>query len=437
MRHATRYVAFDAAPNDPHDPSATPIHQTATFRQSSATGFDEFDYSRTDNPTRRVLEGQLARMENGAGALAYASGMAAVSALARLVGPGERIMAGNDLYGGTNRLLQQLIGPLGIDVRFVDMTDLEAVASAMDERTRLVLVETPTNPLQRIVDLRGLASITREVPRCIFAVDNTMLSPHLQQPLALGADVVIQSATKWLSGHGDVTAGALVFNDESLHDEIAFIRNAEGNALGPFDSYLLLRGVKTLGLRVDRQEANARVVADWLVAHPNVQCVHYAGLAAHPGYDLHRSQARGAGAVVSLETGSLERSTQLVESLRRFSISVSFGSVHSTASLPCSMSHASIPESERQSRGLPEDLIRLSIGIEDVDDLLDDLERALHSAGLRNAEAKDDAGTGALDSPARADLSEIAVVAGASHQTEASAPASASASSRRGSRKRD
>ncbi len=376
------------ADRDPFRASATPIYQTATFKQDTAEAFGEFDYSRTANPTRSILEQQLAKLEAGNHAFAFASGIAAIATLLKLVKPGQSIIAGDDLYGGTNRILAKLVEPLGIKIIFVDLTNLDAVRAAIDpQTTRLLLAETPTNPLQHIVDIQALAKLTHTLPNCILAVDNTMLSPHLQKPLTLGADIVIQSATKWLSGHGDLTAGALILNDPDLAEDLAFYQNAEGNALAPFEAFLLIRGIKTLGLRVDRQEANARAVADFLQHHPAVQKVYYAGLPEHPGYDIQRRQARGAGAVISFETGSRAASIQIVEALQQFDICVSFGSVQSTASLPCCMSHASIPKEIRCQRHLPEDLIRISVGIEDINDLIEDLDQALNATLTKTASA--------------------------------------------------
>ncbi len=375
----SNHPCSSAVPNC--QPTATPIFQTATFVQDSASAFGQYDYSRTANPTREVLESTLAQLENGRFGFAFASGMAAIATVLRFVKPGQTIIAGDDLYGGTNRILIDIAEPMGIRVLFVDLTNTEEIRNSLDDTVQLVLIETPTNPLQRIVDIEQVCSIVHErISDCIVAVDNTMLSPYLQQPLTLGADIVIQSATKWLCGHGDVTAGALITNEELLAERIAFIQNAEGNALGPQDCFLLLRGMKTLGIRVDRQEANARAIAEFLDHHPAIRQVHYAGLPTHPGFEIQNRQARGAGAVVSFETHSRAVSESIVESLQLFSITVSFGSVHSTASLPCAMSHASIPKEIRDKRALPSDLIRLSVGIEDVNDLIADLSQAIQRA---------------------------------------------------------
>lgn len=391
MKLATRLARFQPAPGDPFSATAPPLYQTATFAQQSALEAGPYDYSRSGNPTRRLLEERIAELEGASRALAYASGMAALAAVVRVAagGGGRRVgeatgdaavLAGDDLYGGTFRLLSRVLHGQGIGAAQVDATDLDAVAAAIGPSTRLVLIETPTNPLLRVVDLRALAALAH-ARGALLAVDNTLLSPYLQRPLDLGADVVVHSATKCLSGHGDVTAGLVAVADPALGAELAFVQNAEGTALNPFESWLVLRGMKTLAVRLDRQEANAIRVARFLAAHPRVRRVHYPGLAAHPGHALQLRQARGAGSVVSFETGDSELSRRVVETTRLFTIAVSFGGVGSLATLPCRMSHASIPEAVRRSRSLPEDLVRLAIGIEDADDLVADLDQALGAVG--------------------------------------------------------
>jgi cystathionine beta-lyase len=378
LKPATRCVNSPAS-GDPFGAIAPPIYQTATFQQASAVEFGEYDYSRSGNPTRTLLERQLADLEGGAHASAFASGLAAITALTRLLNNGDEIIAGEDLYGGTVRLFEKVLPRQGITVRYVDTTDLDAVRGAISPRTRLILVETPSNPLLRICDLRGLSQIAHQAG-VQLAVDNSMLSPILQQPLALGADVVIHSATKFLGGHSDVTAGALVTNSPVLHEQIAFQQNAEGAALSPFDSWLLLRGLKTLALRVERQNDTAGKVARFLLGHPGIAEVYYPGLPEHPGHELHRRQAQGDGAVVTFTTSDPQVSKKIVEATKLFTIAVSFGSVGSTISLPCHMSHASIPAHLKQRLGPPVDLVRISVGIEDADDLLADLGKALSSA---------------------------------------------------------
>ncbi|KAB2963930.1 MAG: aminotransferase class V-fold PLP-dependent enzyme [Thermoanaerobaculia bacterium] len=374
MRSATRCVHLrDDA--DPHAASVPPLYQTATFRQPGAAEAGEFDYSRTDNPTRRLLETQLAGLEGGRHAFAYGSGMAALAALLRLVEPGGEILAGDDLYGGTTRWLARVAPLCGVAVRHLDATDPERVAAAIGRRTRLLLVETPSNPRLRIAPLAALAAVARR--RGVrLAVDNSLLSPLLQRPLALGADLVVHSATKILGGHGDLTAGVVVVDDEVLAERLAFHRNAEGAALAPFEAWLLLRGLKTLALRVEQQGRSAALLAHHLAADPRVRRVWFPELPGHPGRELHAAQAAGPGPLLAFETGDPELSRRLVDGLRLFAVAVSFGSVASAATLPFRLSHAAVPEPLRDRLAPPPDLVRLAVGLEDPRDLIEDLEQA-------------------------------------------------------------
>ena len=381
MKSATQCVLLDE--DDRFGAVSTPIYQTATFCQPTATEWGEYDYSRTANPTRTQLEKKLAQLEHAKYGAAFASGMAAITAVTRLVKSGDEILASDDLYGGSIRLLEQILPRQGIAVKYVDTTDLDAFAEAISSNTKLVLIETPTNPLLRISDVAALANIAHS-RNALLAVDNTMLSPCLQNPLDLGADVVIHSATKFLCGHSDVISGAVVTNDEDLYKHLAFFQNAEGSALSPFDSWLLLRGIKTLALRVERQTENASKVAEFLAARTEVASVYYPGLADHPGHEIHSQQATGGGSVISFATGNVVRSKRFVESTRLCSIAVSFGSVNSSISLPCYMSHASIPEPMRSRLAPPPDLIRLSVGIEDLEDIIADLKQAFDAIGSEN-----------------------------------------------------
>jgi cystathionine beta-lyase len=383
MKISTQCVHFDSF-EDPHCSISPPIYQTATFRQPSADEFGQYDYTRSGNPTRSLVERQIARLEGAQYASTFASGMAAISSLTRLLDAGEEVIAGDDLYGGTVRLLDQVLPRQGIGVRYVDPTDTDSVREALNPRVRLILVETPSNPTMRIADIRALADVARSAG-ALLAVDNSMLSPCFQKPLELGADIVVHSATKFLCGHSDVTAGALVTNDYDLHRRIAFDQNAEGAGLSPFESWLLLRGMKTLSLRVERQNESARKIAEFLSSKPEVSKVYYPGLAGHPGRRVHRSQSTGDGAVISFTTGDVALSRRVVEATELFDIAVSFGSIGSTISLPCRMSHASIPQALRDRLAPPPDLARISVGIEDVDDLIEDLSRAFAMA----EEAKD------------------------------------------------
>ena len=374
MKTSTRCVQLGRS-NDAYGAIVPPIYQTATFEQPTATEFGEYDYTRSGNPTRTLLEQQLADLEDAAYACAFASGMAALTSLTRIVKAGEEIIAGDDLYGGTVRLLDRIAANQNISVRFVDTTNGDALRKAVTRRTRLILIETPSNPLFRISDIRELSLIARETG-AYLAVDNSMLSPVFQRPLNFGADVVVHSATKFLGGHSDVTAGALITNDPVLYEQLSFQQNAEGAGLSPFESWLLLRGLKTLALRVERQNSSAGKIARFLQSRAEVSQVFYPGLEDHPGHEIHKLQADGSGAVVSFTTGDDQLSSALVETTRLFRVAVSFGSVGSTISLPCRMSHASIPGSLKDRLAPPSDLVRLSVGIEDVDDLLADLERA-------------------------------------------------------------
>ncbi|KAG5645542.1 putative secondary metabolism biosynthetic enzyme [Asterophora parasitica] len=362
---------------DQYGSSSVPIYQSATFKGVG----NEFDYSRSGNPTRSHLEHHIAKISSAEHAFVVSSGMAALDVILRILKPGDEVIAGDDLYGGTNRLLTYIRSHVGVTVHHVDTTNPESLHQFIHPtKTAMVLLESPTNPLLKIADL---ATISRDVkeraPNAIVIVDNTMMSPYLQRPLEHGADIVYDSATKYLSGHHDLMAGVITCNRDDIAKQLAFTINAVGNALTPIDSFLLLRGIKTLALRMDRQQATTHIVADYL--HTLGFHVNYPGLADHPGREIHERIADGNGAVLSFETGSKALSERIVGGTRLWGISVSFGCVNSLISMPCVMSHASIDAATRAARGLPEDLIRLCVGIEDVHDLLDDLEHALVDAG--------------------------------------------------------
>ena len=376
MKLASRLVHFDSAPGDPLHPISTPIYQTATFEQEHVDQCGEYDYSRSGNPTRAVLEKHIASLENGTHGYCFSSGMAAITTATMLLQTGDEILADSDLYGGTCRLFTKVLPRAGILARYADASDLENFERQITPTTKMLYVESPTNPLLRVIDLRQAAAMAH-AHGALLCVDNSTMSPYLQNPLDLGADIVLHSATKFLGGHHDVTAGAIVVKDKALAEQIYFIQNAEGNALGPFDCYLVLRGMKTLKLRIDCQQRNAQKVAEYLANHKSIQHVYYPGLKDSPGYELHRSQARGAGSVLSFTTGSIALSKAIAENSEMFRITVSFGSVNSSISLPGSMSHASVPPEVMAQRDLPSDLVRLSIGIEDEEDLLADLDRAI------------------------------------------------------------
>ena len=387
MKFATRLLNFDPATGDRLTPANTPIYQTATFRQQDATEFGEYDYSRSGNPTRAAVEKQIAALESGARGFCFSTGLAAITAITRLVRPGEEILACDDLYGGTYRLFSRILANRGVNVRYANFGDLDAVAGAIDEKTCLVYLESPTNPLLQVIDIAAVSEIAHR-RGALVCVDNSTLSPYLQRPLELGADIVLHSATKFLCGHSDVMAGAVVVADAELGEELYLIQNGEGAVLSPFDSYLLLRGMKTLALRLDRQQANARAIAEFLATHPAVERAFYPGLADERSLQIQRAQASGDGAVISFATGNPEFSRSLVEATRLFSITVSFGGVNSTISLPNYMSHASIPAHLRQQKSIPADLVRISVGAEDVDDLIEDLSAAIEVAVQRCTTAR-------------------------------------------------
>ncbi|KAJ3756327.1 Cys/Met metabolism PLP-dependent enzyme-domain-containing protein [Lentinula raphanica] len=362
---------------DQYGSSSVPIYQSATFKGVG----NEYDYSRSGNPTRSHLEHHIAKISSASRAFAVSSGMAALDVILRLLKPGDEVIAGDDLYGGTNRLLTFIRTHVGVTVHHVDTTDPNAVIPFIHPtKTAMVLLESPTNPLLKIADLALISKEVKErAPNAIVVVDNTMMSPYLQRPLEHGADIVYDSATKYLSGHHDLMAGMITCNRDDLAKQIAFTINSVGNALTPIDCFLLLRGVKTMAVRMDRQQNTSQLVATYLYSLGFK--VHYPGLADHPGREIHQRISDGNGAVLSFETGDKELSEKIVGSTRLWGISVSFGCVNSLISMPCVMSHASIDPAIRAARGLPEDLIRLCVGIEDPSDLLDDLERALIDAG--------------------------------------------------------
>ncbi|WP_445714403.1 cystathionine gamma-synthase [Flavobacterium sp.] len=356
-----------------------PVFQTSTYVQSSpGKPVGDYEYSRAANPTRTALEDALASIENGARGLAFSSGLAATDCLLRMFKAGDEIIAMDDLYGGTYRLFTRLYKDSGIKFHFVDMNDLEQFQSLINENTKLVWVETPTNPLMKLADIAAIAQITKK-HNILFAVDNTFATPYLQKPLDLGADIVMHSATKYLGGHSDVIAGALIIKDKALGEELHFKQFATGATLGPMDSFLVLRGIKTLHLRVQRHCENGEKVAEYLNNHPLVERVYYPGLASHPFHEIAKKQMSGFGGMVTFtfKSGKKEDAIKFLENLKVFTLAESLGGVESLANHPALMTHASIPEDKRKEVGISDDLVRLSVGIEDIEDLLADLEQAL------------------------------------------------------------
>ena len=356
-----------------------PVFQTSTYAQASpGKPVGDYEYSRAANPTRQALEDALASIENGARGLAFASGLAATDCLLRLFKAGDEIIAMDDLYGGTYRLFTRLYKDSGIKFHFVDMNDLEKFQSLINENTKLVWVETPTNPLMKVADIAEIAKITKQ-DNLLFAVDNTFATPYLQKPLDLGADIVMHSATKYLGGHSDVIAGALVIKDKTLGDELHFKQFATGGTLGPMDSFLVLRGIKTLHLRVQRHCENGEKVANFLANHPDVATVYYPGLPDHPFHEIAKKQMSGFGGMVSFtfKSGKQEDAISFLEKVKVFTLAESLGGVERLANHPTTMTHASIPEDKRLEVGITDDLVRLSVGIEDAEDLIADLEQAL------------------------------------------------------------
>jgi cystathionine beta-lyase len=362
---------------DPHTgASGIPIYQVSTFHQPDPEHLGAYDYARSDNPTREALEHTLAQLEGGARGLAFASGMAATSSALLLFQAGDHLVVGRDIYGGTYRVLTTIFKRWGLDVSFVDSADPDAVRRAVKPATRGLFVETPANPLLQITDLRAMAAIARE-HGLLAITDNTFMTPHLQRPLDLGFDIVVHSATKFLGGHSDLIAGVAVTRDAELGKRLKAVQNSFGAILGPQDAWLTLRGVKTLAVRLEAQQRAAGEIARWLLARPEVRRVHYPGLASHPGAEVHASQARGAGAVLSFELADGPTAVAFMKRVRLPLVAVSLGGVESILSYPATMSHAAMPREERLARGITDGLVRLSVGLESAEDLIADLEQAL------------------------------------------------------------
>lgn len=355
-----------------------PIYQTSTYAQTTPGGHQGYEYSRSANPTRTALENSLASIENGNYGLAFASGLAAMDAVIKLLNPGDEVVSTNDLYGGSYRLFKQVFEKYGIKFHFIGMQNAEMIEDYINGNTKLIWVETPTNPMMNVIDIVAVAQLA-EKHDVLLAIDNTFATPYLQTPLDLGADIVMHSATKYLGGHSDVVVGALVVKDKELADRLYFIQNASGAVCGPMDSFLTLRGIKTLHVRMQRHCENGEAIARYLVKHPKIEKVYWPGFEEHPNHDIAKSQMNGFGGMISFVTkgSSYEEAIKIVEKLRVFTLAESLGGVESLAGHPASMTHASIPKEEREKSGVVDALIRLSVGIEDVDDLVADLDQAI------------------------------------------------------------
>ena len=355
-----------------------PIYQTSTYSQKSPGDHKGYEYSRTHNPTRSALEKSLASIEGGGFGLAFGSGLAAIDAVLKLLSPGDEVISTNDLYGGSYRLFTKIFEKYGLVFHFTEMDDLSKIKSLVNNNTKMIWVETPTNPMMNIIDIKGLSNISKKF-NLLLAVDNTFATPFLQQPLLLGADIVMHSATKYLAGHSDVVLGALIVNDKELSEQLYFIQNASGAICGPMDSFLTLRGIKTLHVRMERHCENAEKIANYLKSNPEIESVYWPGFKTHPNHEIAKNQMNNYGAMISFTTkgNSLRKSLKIVESLKVFTLAESLGGVESLAGHPASMTHASIPKLEREKSGVVDSLVRLSVGIEDVEDLIEDLRQAI------------------------------------------------------------
>ncbi|WP_028402871.1 bifunctional cystathionine gamma-lyase/homocysteine desulfhydrase [Ectobacillus panaciterrae] len=353
-----------------------PIYQTSTYKQEAVGKHKGYEYSRTGNPTRSALEETIAVVENGHAGFAFGSGMAAITAIMMLFSSGDHVVLTDDVYGGTYRVMSKVLNRFGLEHTFVDTTSLEEVEAAIKPNTKAIYIETPTNPLLKITDIQKVSELAKQ-HNLLTIVDNTFMTPYWQTPISLGADIVLHSATKYLGGHSDVVAGVVVVNNEQLAQDLHFVQNSTGGILGPQDSFLLLRGLKTLGVRMEEHEANAHAIVEFLQNHPKVKKVYYPGLEQHPNYETAKQQANGFGAIVSFDVDSEETLTNLMSKVKYFTLAESLGAVESLISVPAKMTHASIPVERRAELGITDTLVRISIGIEDGEDLIEDLEQAL------------------------------------------------------------
>lgn len=378
MKFGTKVIHAGVEPDPTTGAVMTPIYQTSTYAQETPGKHKGFEYARTQNPTRSVLEKNLAALENGTHAICYGSGLAAMDAVLKLLNPGDEIISTNDLYGGSYRLMVRIYERYGIKAHFMGLSDTKKLEKKINKNTKLIWIETPTNPMLNIIDVKAVCEVAQK-HKIWTCVDNTFASPYLQTPLDLGADIVLHSATKYLGGHSDVVLGALVVKDEKIAEELYFLQNASGAVPGPQDCFLVLRGIKTLHLRVERACKNAKKIAKFLQSHPKTKNVYYPGFKEHPGHEIAKSQMKDYGGMVSFDLvqDTFEDAIRVLSGTKVFILAESLGGVESLIGHPASMTHASIPRPERLKVGLTDSLIRLSVGVEDVDDLIDDLEQAL------------------------------------------------------------
>ncbi len=378
MKFGTKAIHAGVEPDPSTGAIMTPIYQTSTYVQAAPGDHKGYEYSRTQNPTRDALQKSFAALENAKHGLAFASGLAAIDAVIKLLNPGDEVISTNDLYGGTYRIFTKIFEKYGIKFHFVNMTSVADVEVKINANTKLIWAETPTNPMMRVVDIEALSKVAK-ANNLLFAVDNTFATPYLQNPLDQGADLVMHSVTKYLAGHSDVVMGCLMLNDDELADKLAFIQNSSGAVCGPQDSFLVLRGIKTLHVRMQRHCENGSKIAKFLADHPKVEHVYWPGFQDSPEYPIARKQMKDFGGMISfiLKDDNIEAAFDVLKKLKYFSLAESLGGVESLAGHPASMTHASIPKEEREKAGLKDSLIRLSVGIEDVDDLIEDLAQAI------------------------------------------------------------
>ncbi len=378
MKFATRLIHGSHTIDPATGALSVPVCQTSTFAQKSLDHFGKYDYARSGNPTREALETVIADLEGGNAAFAFGSGMAAISSTLLLFKPGDHLVVCEDVYGGAFRVMTKLFSQWGLKVTFVDATSLAAMEAAILPETVALYLESPSNPLLKITDLKGAAAIAAR-HGLLTLVDSTFMTPYLQRPLELGCDIVLHSGTKFINGHSDVVCGFAVVRDGKLADRLRFVQNSFGAILGPQDCWLTLRGLKTLRIRMEESQKSARKIADWLVLQPQVRRVYYPGLSGHPGYEIHAAQAEGPGAVLSFELADYDVTRKLLEGMELAAFAVSLGGVESIISYPAKMSHAAMPPAERAARGISDTLVRLSVGLEDAADMIDDMERLLNN----------------------------------------------------------